>query len=59
MSGEAPSTNHQITNKLQKSNPKSQTKIVWVIGYWTLFGLWDLSFGIYDSRPCWLPAMPG
>jgi PhzF family phenazine biosynthesis protein len=29
-----------------------------VIGYWDLFGLWDLSFGIYDSKPWLVPARP-
>ena len=34
-------------------------KIFLVSWYWDLFGLWELSFGIYDSKPSLVPARSG
>jgi hypothetical protein len=58
VSGIEPNTKNKITNKLQVPNRKLQTGILLVIGHWDLFGLWDLSCGIYDSKLPLLPAMP-
>jgi hypothetical protein len=46
---EAPNSKHQITNKLQL--PKFETKSFWPfeIGIWSLFGIWNLRFGILDT----------
>jgi len=58
-----PKSKHQIPNKFQYSNSKSQIKInfVSVIEYWDLelipkktrdrFVIWDLIFGIFEGYP--------
>jgi hypothetical protein len=43
---EIPNIKHQITNKNQISNIKSQTFRILDIRIYNLFGIWDLEFGI-------------
>jgi hypothetical protein len=41
-----PKSKTQNPNKFQAPNFNGRRVYIWKVGYWNLFGIWDLGFGI-------------
>jgi hypothetical protein len=43
---QAPNPKHQEPNNIQNLNEQNLNWVIWTLGNWNLFGIWDLVIGI-------------
>jgi len=53
-----PNSKFQIPKKLQTPNPKTVPRPRWSLGFWNLFGIWILRFGISLGSGVWVLGFP-